>query len=236
VVTYRWGSGPEVVLLVHGWRSRASRFSALVEALSAPQRTILAFDAPAHGDSGGSLVTVLEYADAIRQLGERHGVFEAIIGHSFGVLSTFVAVREGVPTRAIVDIAGMYNADLLVDEFAAQAGLGAAAKRGLRRRIERRTFPDIVAPWHRFTAELDPTVTTIPLLVAHDANDRAVSVGQADLIAESHLGAVTRLRTEGLGHSRILGDPAVLQAIAEFVTAGRAGESRPPAAGRPTRS
>jgi pimeloyl-ACP methyl ester carboxylesterase len=218
VVTYRWGDGPHVILLVHGWRSRASRFGSLVAALVAPDRTIVAFDAPGNGDSTGSRVTALEYAEAIRQLGEQYGGFDVTVGHSFGVLSTFVAVREGVSTRAIVDVAGMYNADQLVNEFAAQAGLAGAAKSGLRRRIERRTFPTVADPWRRFTTELDPTATHIPLLVVHDDNDAMVSPSQADLIAESHTGEVTRLSTQGLGHSRILGDPGVLATIGEFVT------------------
>jgi len=218
VVTYQWGSGPRVILLVHGWRSRASRFSALISALVAPDRTILSFDAPGNGGSTGSRVTVLEYADAIRQLGEQYGGFDVIVGHSFGVLSTFVAVREGVSTGAIVDIAGMYNADQLVDEFTAQTGITGAAKRGMRRRIERRTFPAVENPWARFTAELDPTVTDIPLLVIHDADDPVVSPRQADLIADSHTGEVTTLRTHGLGHSKILGDPGVLGAVADFVS------------------
>ena len=234
VVTYRWGSGPRVILLVHGWRSRASRFSALVAALEAPDRTIVAFDAPGNGDSGGSLVTVLDYADAIRQLGERHGTFEAIIGHSFGVLSTFVAVREGVATRAIVDVAGMYNADLLVDEFCAQAGIDGPAKRGMRRRIERRTFPTVTDPWARFRSELDGM--DLPLLVIHDETDPVVSVAQADLIADAHPGAVSRLSTSGLGHSRILSDPAVVATIVEFVSAGREAASPSSATAAPTRS
>lgn len=221
VVTYRWGTGPHVILLVHGWHSRASRFGALVTALSAPDRTIVAFDAPANGDSSGLLVTVLDYADAIRQLGEQYGEFEAIIGHSFGVLSTFVAVREGVAARAIVDVSGMYNAQQLVDAFAAQLGIGRRTERRMQRLIERRTFPTVADPWRRFTSELDPTTTGVPLLVIHDGDDPVVSPRQADLIADAHTGAVTTLRTHGLGHSRILSDPTVLASITEFVaTAG----------------
>jgi hypothetical protein len=91
------------------------------------------------------------------------------------------------------------------------------AKRGLRRRIERRTFPTVADPWRRFTTELDPTATEIALLVVHDEHDPVVSSRQADLIAESHTGEVTTLRTHGLGHSKILGDPGVLSSIGDFV-------------------
>lgn len=68
-------------MLVHGWRSRASRFAALVTALATPDRTIVSFDAPGNGDSMGSRVTVLDYADAIRQLGEQYRGFDVIVGH-----------------------------------------------------------------------------------------------------------------------------------------------------------
>ena len=65
VTTYTWGTGRRVVVLVHGWRSRASRFSALVAALSEPGRTIVAFDAPGNGNSPGTRTSVLDYAEAI---------------------------------------------------------------------------------------------------------------------------------------------------------------------------
>src|SRR5690606_17938533 len=66
VVAYAWGDGPEVVLLVHGWRSRASRFAALVDELEAPGRTLVAFDAPGNGDTPGDRTTLLEYARIVR--------------------------------------------------------------------------------------------------------------------------------------------------------------------------
>lgn len=217
VATYTWGTGSEVILLVHGWRSRASRFSAIVAALESPDRTIIAFDAPGNGDSTGDRVTILDYLDAITQLGRLHGTFEAIIGHSFGAMSSFVAVREGVLTRRIVDIAGMYNADQLVDSFALQVGIRGRAKAGLRRRIGGRTFADVDEPFRRFVSEIDPTHTHVPVLVIHDEDDAIVSITQADLIADAHTGPTTVLRTSGLGHARILGDPTVLAAISSFV-------------------
>jgi len=221
IATYRWGSGPEVVLLVHGWRSRASRFASLVEALESPTRTIVAFDAPGNGDSTGDFTTFLDYAEIIRLLSARHDGFAAIVAHSFGVLSTFVAVREGAATDRIVGISGMYNADQLVDEFIRLSGLPPRTKRGFRSLIERRTFPGIPDVWRRAVAELDPTDTKTPVLLIHDRDDTRVDVGQAELIAEAHTGPVGVVLTEGLGHNRILSDEAVLDEITRFVDAPR---------------
>ncbi|HOW00603.1 MAG TPA: alpha/beta hydrolase [Rhodoglobus sp.] len=221
IMTYRWGSGERVILLVHGWRSRASRFSALVAALQAADVTVIAFDAPANGDSPGRLVTILDYAAAIEALSLRHGPIDTIVAHSFGVLATFVAVREGVTVNRIVGISGMANVDQLVDKFCALAGLGARAVRGMRRRIERRTFPEVADPWRRFVAELDPSATHVPVLLVHDTDDATVDPGQALLIANAHTGPVHSVITSGLGHLRILSDPAVVEEVRQFVVSGR---------------
>lgn len=217
VVTYRWGSGPRTILLVHGWRSRGSRFAALIAALEGDDTTVIAFDAPANGDSPGRLVTILDYAAAIDAIALKHGPVDTIIGHSFGVLASFLAVREGVPVRRIVGISGMASADQLVEKFCEQAGLGARAEREMRRRIERRTFPEVPDPWRRFVAELDPTQSDVELMLVHDTADGMVDAGQALLIANAHTGPVRSLITTGLGHSRILSDPEVVREVADFV-------------------
>ena len=231
VTTYSWGTGPAVILLVHGWRSRASRLSALVTTLSSPGRTIVSFDAPGNGASPGRRTTVLDYADLIRMLGEKHGEFDAIVGHSFGVLATFLAVREGVRTRRIVAVAGMHAATQLVRAFSRQLGLSSKVENLLRRNIERRTFPLVTDPWSRFVSRLDSA--DIPLMIVHDADDAAVDVGEAALIAAAHPGEVTTRLTSGLGHSRVLSDGPTLDAIAEFVAGSaptRANRSRETAA------
>jgi pimeloyl-ACP methyl ester carboxylesterase len=219
IATYSWGSGPETILLVHGWRSRGSRWSTLIAALESPRRTIVTFDAPGNGDSTGRRTTVLDYAAIIRLLAARHGNVHALVGHSFGVLASFLAVREGVATERLVGISGMASATQLLETFSEQLGLSERAKRGLGRRFQRRVFPHETDVWHRFVAELDPTENRIPALLVHDEGDPIVPVAQVDLIAQGHLGAVTVDRTHGLGHNRILNDPEVIELIRDFIDA-----------------
>lgn len=219
VATYTWGRGPEVVLLVHGWRSRASRFAALVDELEAPGRTIVAFDAPGNGDTPGARTSLLDYARIIRLLAARHGGVSTIVAHSFGVLCAFVAVREGVTVDRLVGIAGLHDADEIVEQFCRDVGLGRRAKAGLRGRIERRFFPGVPGLWRRFVAELDPADTRTALLLVHDRGDTRVDVGQSELIAEAHTGPVRLVLTDGLGHHRILNDSDVIAQIGAFVDA-----------------
>ncbi len=217
VVTYRWGGGRQLVVLTHGWRSRASRFSVLIEALESGDVTVIAFDAPGNGSSPGTGTTVLDYAAAITEIARVHGPVDTLIGHSLGVLASFLAARESVPVRRIVGVSGMYNADQLVTQFVAALGLGPRATAGLRRRIERRAFSAVANPWRRLVSELDPTSFRVPVLLVHDGDDGIVDPGQALLIADAHTGPVEVIITSGLGHNRILSDPAVVERIARFV-------------------
>lgn len=85
----------------------------------------------------------------------------------------------------------------------------------LRRAIERRYFDGDAGIWERFSAHPAPGRE---LLVVHDTEDRVVDVRQADLLAAAG-GEV--VRTTGLGHSRILGDPAVVTDVVAFLDRGR---------------
>jgi pimeloyl-ACP methyl ester carboxylesterase len=195
-----------------------------VRALQSPDRTIVAFDAKGNGDSPGRGTTALDYAAAVRTLGERYGGFDAIVAHSLGALASFIAVREGARADRIVSISGVYDANELIASFTRQTGLPARLHERLLRRIGRGYFPAVADPWRRVVAELQPTDTHIPVLLIHDEDDTQVDPRQLDLIADAHTGEVATLRTRGLRHSRILSDPRVLAAVTRFL----GGEGGPP--------
>jgi pimeloyl-ACP methyl ester carboxylesterase len=217
VVGYEWGSGEKTVLLVHGWQSRASRFTAIGEALLSRGYTVVAFDAPGNGDSRGKRTHAYEYVDAIRELGRRHGEFDAVIAHSFGAVATFIAARDGVRTKRIVTIAGVHDFASIVRDFGRAVGLGHGGVRRLRVSIERWAAGRGIDPWREVVAELDPSDTQTPLLVVHDSGDREVALEQAMQIVEAHTGAVETLITDGLGHNRVLSEPEVVERVVRFV-------------------
>ena len=216
-VGYEWGSGDKTVLLVHGWQSRASRFSAIGEALLSRGYTVVAFDAPGNGDSPGKRTHAYEYVEAIWELSRRYGEFEAVIAHSFGAVATFIAARGGVHTKRIVTIAGVHDFASIVRDFGVAVGLGRGGMRRLRARIERWARPLTSEVWREVAAELDPTETHIPLLVVHDAGDREVALEQAMQIVEAHTGLVETVITDGLGHNRVLSEPEVVDRVVQFV-------------------
>ena len=216
-VVYRWGSGPKTVLLVHGWRGRASQFAALVEALESPERTIISFDAPGNGDSPGDRTDLRDYLAVIRAVADERGRIDLLVGHSFGVMGVFVAVREGVRASRIVSIAGSADMDYTYGTFARAMELPRRVDALLRRKIERVAFDGDATIWRRFVSELEPTDET-PLLVIHDRDDRIIEFAQGQKIAAAHVGLTTELFTRGLGHTRVLTDPGVLRSIVAFAT------------------
>lgn len=223
VVTYSWGRGAETVLVVHGWRGRAAQFGAIVRELRAEGFRVVAFDAPANGDSAGRHTDIRDYVAAIQELQRRHGMFRTIIGHSFGSLAALTAVREGTAARGVVAIAGMADARYLVDSFASRVGLGPASADALARAFARRVLPDVAEPYARFDAVRDPLPEKLPLLVVHDRADREVAASESQRLHDAH-GTRSRLvLTDGAGHSRVLAVDATLDAVTAFVTGGLAG-------------
>jgi len=222
LVAYEWGSGDDVVLLVHGWQGRASQFGPLVRELRAEGFRVVAFDAPAHGDSAGRHAYVIDWVDAIHALQHRYGRFEAVVAHSFGALGVFTAVAEGVTARRVVTIASPADADAVFAEFGSALGLDDRTLDDMRRRFVARLFPGEPDPFARVSAIRHPLPESDELLVVHDPDDRRVSSREAARLLDAHPGA-RLLHVPGTGHTRILRDDAVLDALVAFVDgAGRA--------------
>ena len=215
VATYVWGDGARPVLLVHGWRSRASRFSAYVERLLELGYSPVSYDAPAHGDSGGGRIasTILDHQRIIQSLAAKHGTFEGVIAHSLGVPFALYAVREGVAAKRLVTVSGVADFGYLTDAFCDELGLGPATNQALRRAIERHYFNGAADIWTRFSVRPgDPE-----LLVIHNDEDEVVDPGQAERLLAQY-GPKARFRqTTGLGHRRIMIDPDIVTEAVAFL-------------------
>ena len=223
VVTYSWGHGPETVLVVHGWRGRASQFGPIVRELRAEGFRVVALDAPANGDSAGRRTDIRDYLAGIEEMQQRHGMFRLIVGHSFGALAAMTAVREGTATGGVVAIAGMGDARSLIDSFSARLGLSHDAADALAREFARRVVPDLDDPFGRVDSVTNPLPDGIPLLLVHDRGDREVAVTESLRLHEAHGDRSRLVLTDGAGHARILGADPALDAVTAFALGGLAG-------------
>ena len=222
VASYSWGRGPRTVLLMHGWRGRASQFAPLVRELVAEGFTAVSFDAPAHGSSGGRRTDIRDWIAAAEQLQQAHGRFDAIVGHSFGGLAALTAARTAVPAGAVITIAGAASPDAFVSEFARELRLSPAARERMERRFHARFGLDAESFSARYDAARHPLPEGTDLLVIHDRGDRRMPDADALRLHAAHHGHSRLLRTEGFGHTRILSADPVLDAVLEHLQgAGR---------------
>ncbi|WP_378185383.1 alpha/beta fold hydrolase [Aquimarina sp. W85] len=85
--TYRWQGTEDTILLVHGWESNTHRWKKLIQTLQKEKYTIIAFDAPAHGYSSGTILNVPLYAECLKKIVDLYRP-NHIIGHSVGGMCT----------------------------------------------------------------------------------------------------------------------------------------------------
>jgi pimeloyl-ACP methyl ester carboxylesterase len=217
-----WGEGP-ITYLLHGWGGRRAQLASLVEPLVAAGQRVVALDAPGHGDSGagrlgGRRTTLVEFAAALTAVVKVTGPAHAVVAHSAGGGAAALAVLDGLPSGRLVLIAPMPDPMAHFPTFAHLLGLGARTQPRLLRRFEPlvgRALADFDIPTR--VADLGPGRLP-PLLVVHDRHDREVGHAYGQALAGAWPDA-RLLTTEGLGHRRILADPAVIDATVSFVTA-----------------
>ncbi|MFD8752470.1 alpha/beta hydrolase [Kitasatospora sp. NPDC059577] len=220
VVGYRWGSGERPVLLLHGWRSRASRYAPLVPRLRELGLSAVSFDAPGHGDSGGRTTGVPEYRELALRLQERYGPFEAVVAHSLGVCAAFGALADGLRAGRLAAVSGVSRVGFFPAAFCAGLGLNAGVERALRARIERELFGGDAGGWERFDAARRVADVDLPVLVVHDEADDVVPLSEAHRLREAYGERLDLVVTRGLGHRRIIAEPAVVDQVIGFLAAG----------------
>lgn len=212
IAAWRWGRGPAVIL-THGWEGRGSQMAPFAAPLVAAGFSVIAFDAPAHGQSSGSDSSLPHFAWALRRVAAEIGGAHAVIGHSLGCAATTVALRDGLAVKKVVFVAPPLNPADYMKQFGAMFDLTDRVIRGVSERVEER----FLRLWSDYSlATAAPSMTT-PLLVIHDTEDEDTSWSGGEKL--TRLWPAARLMTTtGLGHRRILRDDEVVRAATAFIT------------------
>jgi pimeloyl-ACP methyl ester carboxylesterase len=213
VETWTWGDGPRV-LLVHGWGGRGAQLGAFVEPLMSCGFSVVAFDAPGHGESKAGLVTIPQMVAAVGAVARHHGPLAGLIAHSVGSVVAARAMFEGLQTRRAVFIGPAADLVNPAVRFTDMLGFSRRVGQLMHERIARR----IAMPWSAFSVSELASALKAPLLVIHDSGDAEVPWQHGRGIAHDWPGAQL-LTTDGLGHRRILRDASVVSAAAAFITA-----------------
>lgn len=195
---YRWGRGPRRILFVHGWQSHSFRWKNYIKAFPLDQYTIYAFDAPAHGQSGGRYLNLVIYSEAIEEFFRRFGPVYAVVSHSLGSFAMlFSHYRMGrLPVERLVVTGIPGEVDEFVNYFRQVLGLSShtmdAISRAFLRKIN--ALPsDFSAP--QFAAGM-----TLPGLIIHDEYDKETPYVHAVAVHRAWPGS-NLVTTHGLGHN-----------------------------------
>lgn len=213
LAAWEWGRGERAVLLVHGWSGRGAQLGSFVEPLVAAGLRVVAFDAPAHGDSPGREIALVPFSRAVLAVAEAAGPVHGVVAHSFGAAATTIALSRGLDAEAAVFLAPFAEIEVALARFERMFALGPAAAQAFRARIERRNGARAPELEGRTLAR----GMRARLLVVHDEEDRDVPIGAGAALARAWAGARFEA-TQGLGHHRVLRRPEVIEKATAFLT------------------
>ena len=211
LIAWRWGRAADpAVVLVHGWGGRGTQMRGFIEPLLARGFSVVAYDAPGHGMTGGEESSLPHVLQGLNAVLDHLGRVHAVIGHSLGGAVTAMALAQRPAVKRAVLIAPPASLADSSRRIAAALNWPEALRAAVQRRIEYRFGLD----WSGFEAERSSG--TQPLLVIHDRKDREVPFAEGHRHA-SNWPRARMLETAGLGHRRVLEDPMVIQASVDFV-------------------
>jgi pimeloyl-ACP methyl ester carboxylesterase len=221
IATYIWGDPQHqpYVLFAHGWSSHGTRIRAWITALRDAGYAVVAFDQVAHGKSGGRQATLPDFTDLVLGIGRKFGSAAAVIGHSLGGAAAALALSRGLKAERAILIAPAADP---VD-----AGYRFARFVGMAEYLCRRMFDMFQArlgiSFEEQQAQRVVPAIGRPALIVHDLEDPDVPWSEGERYArywpDSRL-----MTTRGLGHRRIVDDPAVIAAGLEFLRGKPVGE------------
>lgn len=221
IAQYVWGD-PAVqpyVLFAHGWSSHGVRILPWVAPFASAGYAVVAFDQAGHGNSGGRRSTLPEFTDVLMEVGRHHGPAAAVIGHSLGGAAAALALARGLQAQRAILLAPAADPVDATHRFARVVGLAEYLCQQMFEMFEARMgirFDDQQA--HRRAPRIGR-----PGLIVHDLEDPEVPWSEGERWAR-HWSDSRLLSTRGLGHRRILDDPAVIASGVDFLRGRDIGE------------
>ena len=214
---YRWNH-PQAkkALILHGFGSAAHKFEDYALLLIEKGFEVLAFDAPAHGNSEGDTTNAIEYSEMIIEVMERFGPIENFIAHSFGGISLSLALEQVThdANTKVVFIAPATETTSAVD--------GAFKMLKLKNETVRNEFENIIlnltgknVAWFSMRRAMDNIKATI--LWVHDEEDDITPWADALKVKEDNHPNIKFVCTKGLGHRKIYHDESIKKQVIDFM-------------------
>jgi Serine aminopeptidase, S33 len=204
------GAGP-LIMLVHGWGGIGAQMAPLAMALAAAGFRCVLFDALGHGQSAEGKIGFDTFANDTAALCDDLGASpKAMIGHSAGALGMMAArYRHRLSAEYYICLAMPLFPYVPLETLKEKYGFADQQLLPLK--------PLLAAQFGRSWADLENGCVFADdpqgqLTLIYDCADPRVQHRDADRIASLWPDA-NIIKTDGLGHNRILRDPQVITAI-----------------------
>ena len=208
----RWGRQGPIVLALHGWEGHPNQYRALGHKLAERGFQLYALFAPGHAPGERTSAHPGLFCDALLEAAAELKSIHSVIGHSMGAGAMALALAGGLQAERAISIAGPNGYANVLERIGRELRLGDHSRNRFLRRMEQRTGLPLA---HTVVEHLIPRID-IPLLVIHDRNDTVVPFTEAEQIVAQAPGT-QMLATRGLGHSRLMADTSVIEAISAFI-------------------
>ena len=209
--TYIWQGNEEIILLVHGWESNASRWKKLLAYLKPLGKTIVAIDAPAHGLSEGKEFNAPKYAEFINVLTQKYQP-KIVIGHSIGgaAIAFYLNKYQNQDIEKVVLLGAPSDFKILSDNFIKLLSLNTKIKNQLEQYyLEKFNIKIDDFSGHEFAKNFSQKA-----FISHDPKDKVVLIDEGRKYAATWENAIY-IETTDLGHSMHNAD--LYQKIADFI-------------------
>ncbi|HEU4790057.1 MAG TPA: alpha/beta fold hydrolase [Flavobacterium sp.] len=209
--TYTWEGNDTKILLVHGWESNSARWEKTLPYLQKSGSTIIAIDAPAHGQSSGKEFNVPRYAEFINKAVKKYNP-SIIIGHSIGgaacVYHQYLHPETSIEKMVILGAPS--DLKTLIDNYIQMLSLN----RKMFTLLEKRYLENFNFKLEDFSGGAFAKHINIEGIIAHDTSDTVVAFEEGQKIASGWKKG-RFITTKDLGHS--MHDDDLYQEIYRFL-------------------
>ncbi len=213
---WRWNKGGErKFLILHGFESSVLNFDRYVKPAIRKGMEVLAFDAPAHGRSGGKTITIPVYRKLIMEINKKYGPINSYLAHSFGGLAVSVALEDISHDEncRLVLIAPATETVTAIDGFFSFLKLDPSLRPEFEKMIIRRG--GVTSSWYSVSRAMKHIKASV--LWVHDEDDTITPLKDVKPIMDLGKKNIEFMITKGLGHRRIYNDNNVRKRIAQFI-------------------
>jgi pimeloyl-ACP methyl ester carboxylesterase len=206
---------PKKVLIAHGFESSSRSFEGYIRALLKKGYEVVAFDAPAHGASGGRRLFIDSYTRMLAYIEENYGPFQSWLGHSLGGLALTLSLEELSPegTCRFALIAPATGLAEALDGFAESMHLPAEVVREIEEYVKETSAHPLA--WYslrRAFAQIRADV-----LYVQDEEDTVTPAKCAKEIRQDAHPNIRFLFTSGLGHRKLYKDQEIIEQVVDFL-------------------